>query len=152
MKASLEHETDSLVTRRKAAPSRAGTALSRILLFFEDLIKVPVFGCQHCGECLLSHTALICCQRCPKRMRNGPCGGTRANGHCEVYPERRCVWVRIHRRAARWGRLPLLNRLEKIHDWEMEKTSAWLNVARGDIEPPAWIVRKEKRHDPERKT
>jgi hypothetical protein len=25
----------------------------------EKLIKDPLFACQHCGQCILSHTALI---------------------------------------------------------------------------------------------
>lgn len=117
------------------------------MLFFEDLIKVPLFRCQHCGECLLSHTAFICCQRCPKRLRNGPCGGTSADGHCEVYPERLCIWYRIHRRAKRLRRLPLLNRIEKIHNWELEKSAAWLNVWRGEIDPPVLFLKKDHQHD-----
>src|SRR5512147_338245 len=70
--------------------------LSRFLLFLEDLVKVPLFHCQHCGECVLSSTAFICSQNCPKRLRNGPCGGTRDDGTCEVYPDRKCVWYRIY--------------------------------------------------------
>jgi hypothetical protein len=30
---------------------------------------------------------------CPKKMRNGPCGGVRADGGCEVKPDMACVWV-----------------------------------------------------------
>lgn len=147
-----EKERDPLVTTQKNRPSAGRRRWSRVLLFFEDLVKVPLFRCQHCGECLLSHTALICSQRCPKRMRNGPCGGTRENGRCEVFPERRCVWLRIYRRARLWRRLPLLKRIERIHNWELEKTSAWLNVLGRDIEPPVWFLKKDNRHDPEGKT
>ena len=142
---------DELVSRRRSRPSRGRDRLSRVMLFFEDLVKVPLFRCQHCGECRLSHTAFICSQRCPKRLRNGPCGGTRANGHCEVYPERKCIWLRIYRRAARWRRLPLLRSVERIHNWELEKTSAWLNMFEGDIEPPVWLVPREVADDAEGK-
>ena len=30
---------------------------------------------------------------CPKLMRNGPCGGVRDDGNCEVKPDMKCVWV-----------------------------------------------------------
>jgi hypothetical protein len=120
--------------------------LSRVMLTGENCIKVPVFGCQRCGECLLSHTAFICCQRCPKRLRNGPCGGTRDNGHCEVFPERFCVWYRIHNRARFLRRTVMLNNTERIHNWKLEKTSAWLNVFTRRIPPPALFI-KRRRHE-----
>lgn len=63
----------------------------------EKLIKDPLFGCRHCGQCMLSHTKLICPMNCPKGLRNGPCGGT-LDGMCEVLPDRKCVWTRIDKR------------------------------------------------------
>lgn len=122
---------------------------------FEDIVKVPLFRCQRCGECILSHTAFICSQRCPKRIRNGPCGGTGEGGTCEVFPERKCVWYRIYHRAKRFGRLPLLYRTESIHNWELEHTSAWMNVWTKRIEPPVFFIKRglKKRerttHEPE---
>ena len=116
---------------------------SRLLLFFEDLVKVPLFHCQHCGECILSSTAFICSQNCPKRVRNGPCGGTREDGSCEVYPERKCVWYRIYMRSARLHRISLLYKLQRIHNWNLENTSAWLNVFKKRIDPPVWFVRHD---------
>ena len=117
--------------------------LSRILLFFEDLIKVPLFGCQHCGECILSSTAFICSQRCPKRMRNGPCGGTRDDGTCEVFRDRACVWHRIHSRSRMLHRVSLLYKMNVLHNWDLEKTSAWLNVFEGRVKGPIWFVRND---------
>ncbi len=125
--------------------SRGEKILSRIMLFFEDIIKVPIFKCQHCGECLLSHTGFVCSQRCPKRLRNGPCGGTRENGHCEVYPERKCIWYLIYKRSKLFGRLPFLNRIEYMHNWNLEKSSAWLNVFTKRIEPPKFFIKKNER-------
>jgi hypothetical protein len=119
---------------------------SRIFLFFEDLIKVPLFRCQQCGECLLSSTAFICSQNCPKRLRNGPCGGTREDGSCEVFPDRKCVWYRIYYRSRMLHRMSLLYKVNRMHNWELERTSAWLNVLKGRAQKPIWFVR----HDDQR--
>ena len=138
------NRSDLLATRQKNSPSPIEKMLSRILLLFEDIIKVSLFRCQRCGECILSHTAFVCSQRCPKRLRNGPCGGTGKGGTCEVYPERKCIWCLIYRRAQLYRRIRLLNRIEKIHNWELEKTSAWLNVFNKRIESPTWFFRRKK--------
>jgi methylenetetrahydrofolate reductase (NADPH) len=143
----MSEKTDlqQLLTQKKQPPSTGEKRVSRALLFFEDMIKVPIFRCQKCGECILSHTAFICSQRCPKRMRNGPCGGTGDGGTCEVYPERKCIWHRIYNRSNRLHRMILLTRIEKIHNWELEKTAAWLNVIKKRIDPPILILRKKDR-------
>jgi len=136
----------------KGTPFARGTRrLSAAMLFFENMVKIPLFQCQRCGECVLSHTAFVCSQRCPKRLRNGPCGGTRPAGYCEVYPERRCIWHRIVRRSKWMGRTAFLCRMEKIHNWDLEKTSAWLNVFTGRIDPPTFFLRKKRMNDAERK-
>lgn len=68
-------------------------------LIFDKLVKEPLFGCQQCGQCLLSQSGYICPMTCPKGLRNGPCGGT-INGACEVVPDQPCVWLRIRDRDA----------------------------------------------------
>lgn len=120
-------------------------SFSRILLFFEDVVKVPLFRCQHCGECILSSTAFICCQNCPKRLRNGPCGGTGEDGSCEVYPERKCVWYRIYFRSKWLKRISLLYKINRIHNWNLEKTSAWLNVFKKRNDWPVLFVRHDRK-------
>jgi methylenetetrahydrofolate reductase (NADPH) len=132
------------VTYEKPSLSPQERKLSRFMLFFEDVVKVPLFGCQHCGECILSSTAFICSQQCPKRMRNGPCGGTGEGGTCEVYPERKCVWYRIYDRSKVLNRLSLLFPIKKIHNWNLEGTSAWLNVFKKRIDAPIWFVRNDQ--------
>jgi hypothetical protein len=117
---------------------------SRLMLFFEDLVKVPLFRCQHCGECILSSTAFICSQRCPKRLRNGPCGGTGEDGSCEVFPERKCVWYSIYYRSKWLHRVSLLYKINKIHNWNLEGTSSWLNVFKKRIDAPILWVRNDK--------
>jgi hypothetical protein len=68
---------------------------------------------------------------CPKTLRNGPCGGVRPNGHCEVKPEMKCVWVQGWQGAARMD-----DGLEKIRnvqlqvDYSIKGKSAWLRVVR----------------------
>lgn len=127
---------DVLLTRRP----RFARFASGLGLVIENLIKVPLYRCQRCGECVLSHTAFICSQRCPKRLRNGACGGTRPGGYCEVHPERRCIWYLIHARSRTLGRVAMLTEILQPHQWSLEKTSAWLNVFRGREEPPVWRV------------
>jgi hypothetical protein len=114
--------------------------LSAVGLVIENAVKVPLFRCQRCGECVLSHTAFICSQRCPKRLRNGACGGTRPGGYCEVYPERRCVWYAIYKRSRLLRRVPFLTERIEPHNWRLERTSAWLNVFRGREDWPAFRI------------
>ncbi|WP_109121098.1 methylenetetrahydrofolate reductase C-terminal domain-containing protein [Azospirillum sp. TSO22-1] len=74
---------------RRLGPPRA----ERLLLPAERAAKRFLFDCRMCGQCALSHTGMACPTNCAKGMRNGPCGGVRADGGCEVDPAMRCVWV-----------------------------------------------------------
>lgn len=136
-----------IATPQKREWSQGEKWISRIMLFFEDLIKIPLFRCQKCGECVLSRTAFICSKRCPKRLRNGPCGGTGEGGTCEVYPERKCIWYKIYYRSILLRRLPYLTYMVKAHNWSLEKTSAWLNVFTKRIDPPTLFRKRPKQHD-----
>jgi hypothetical protein len=118
--------------------------LSHVLLFLEDIIKVPLFRCQRCGECVLSSTAFICSQNCPKRLRNGPCGGTGEDGSCEVFPDRKCLWYRIYFRSRLLHRVSLLYKINSIHNWNLEKTSTWLNLFRGRIQGTILFLRNDE--------
>ena len=62
--------------------------------FVEKRVKGFMFDCRMCGQCVLSSTGMSCPMNCPKQLRNGPCGGVRANGNCEVEPDMPCVWVK----------------------------------------------------------
>ena len=98
----------------------------------EYAVKKPVFGCQMCGQCVLSSTGMSCPMNCPKNLRNGPCGGVRGDGRCEVKPEMRCVWVEAYERSQKmpdYGAdihhlVPPLNR-------QLQDTSAWINDLTG---------------------
>ncbi|MGZ4961049.1 MAG: methylenetetrahydrofolate reductase C-terminal domain-containing protein [Limisphaerales bacterium] len=98
--------------------------VARVEAFFKGMM----FDCHACGQCVLSQTALICPMSCPKGLRNGPCGGT-LNGECEVYPDKQCVWVRIHRRTAR-GSLACPALLPSP-DARLFNTSSYLNHLAG---------------------
>ena len=92
----------------------------------ELAIKKPLFGCQACGNCVLSHTEYVCPQTCPKQLRNGPCGGTRG-GWCEVVPDQPCVWVSVYARARSAGRLEALKVYVPPPDRQLQSTSSWIN-------------------------
>ena len=38
---------------------------------------------------------LACPMNCAKQLRNGPCGGVRNDGGCEVKPQMNCVWLDV---------------------------------------------------------
>lgn len=67
--------------------------------------------CGTCGDCFLDRTGGICpVVRCAKGLLNGPCGGTRRGGKCEIDPEKDCAWVLIYRRLEKQGRLDLMRK------------------------------------------
>ena len=67
--------------------------------------------CGACGDCVLYWTGGICpVVRCAKGLLNGPCGGTRKGGKCEIDLEKDCAWVLIYRRLEKQGRLDLMRK------------------------------------------
>jgi len=80
--------------------SQGKMTFAKTIARLEALFKGMMFDCRACGQCVLGKTGLICPMSCPKGLRNGPCGGT-LNGECEVYPDKPCVWVRIHNRVGK---------------------------------------------------
>jgi len=112
--------------------------VDRPMAAMERLVKGVLFDCQMCGQCVLSSTGMSCPMNCPKQLRNGPCGGVRDNGHCEVKPEMRCVWVEAHAGATRIpGGLDSLAQVQHAVDRRLQGHSAWLRVVREKTAPPA---------------
>ena len=97
----------------------------------ERAVKGLLFDCQMCGQCALSSTGMSCSMNCPKNLRNGPCGGVREGGFCEVKPEMRCVWVEAFAGSQRMkeGR-ELIKVVQLPVDRRLQGRSSWLIVAR----------------------
>lgn len=108
----------------------------------EEVGKQAVFDCQMCGQCILHSTGMTCSMTCPKNLRNGPCGGVRTNGHCEVKPEMRCVWVQAFERSQHmpeYGHEMLV--IQPPVNRQLQGTSSWINMLH-DIDtqnPTGWI-------------
>jgi hypothetical protein len=94
--------------------------------FVERRVKGFLFDCRMCGQCILSATGMSCPMNCPKRLRNGPCGGVRANGNCEVEPDMPCVWVQAWEGSRRMQGGDAILAVQKPVDYSLRETSAWL--------------------------
>ncbi len=110
--------------------------LEKPVALVEKAVKGLLFDCQMCGQCALSSTGMSCSMNCPKTIRNGPCGGVRANGNCEVKPEMRCVWVEAFEGSQRMqaGR-EAIKVVQFAVDGRLQGSSSWLRVAREKSEP-----------------
>jgi len=105
--------------------------LERPTAAVERSVKGFLFDCRMCGQCILSSTGMSCPMNCPKNLRNGPCGGVRANGHCEVRPEMKCVWVQAVAGATRIpGGMQALQNVQVAVDRRLQGKSSWLRVVR----------------------
>jgi hypothetical protein len=105
--------------------------LERPVAAAEHAIKGLLFDCRMCGQCVLSSTGMSCPMNCPKNLRNGPCGGVRSDGYCEVHPDMMCVW---HEAIAGSARIPggadALRAVQPAIDRRLQGRSSWLRVAR----------------------
>ncbi len=107
--------------------------LERPVAAVERAAKGALFDCRMCGQCILSSTGMSCPMNCPKGLRNGPCGGVRANGNCEIYPEMPCVWVEAWKGAQRMDQgSRAMAQVQPPVDHRRKGQSSWLAVARGE--------------------
>jgi hypothetical protein len=110
--------------------------LERPVAGVERAVKGLLFDCRMCGQCVLSSTGMSCPMNCPKTLRNGPCGGVRADGNCEVKPDMRCVWVEAYRGAERIpGGVAAMGEVQFAVDQRLQGRSSWLRVVRERTEP-----------------
>jgi hypothetical protein len=124
---------------KRLRPRLAERALTR----GEEQIKGYAFNCQMCGQCILHSTGMTCPMTCPKNLRNGPCGGVRPDGRCEVIPEMPCVWVQAWERSRQM--LIYADQIQTVQpplNRALQGTSAWANLAEGrDARtPPGWSL------------
>ena len=105
--------------------------LDNLFLSIEKPVKGFLFDSRSCGQCTLNITGMSCPMNCPKTMRNGPCGGVRPDGTCEVKPDMPCVWV-----VARDGNRRMDKNEHAIElvlppvDARLQGTSAWMRKVR----------------------
>ncbi len=104
---------------------------SKILRLPEEAFKRPVFNCQSCGQCVLHYSGMTCPMNCPKNLRNGPCGGVRLNGKCEVKPQNDCVWVKAYQRSQKTFYSKEIYRLNPPVDWRLHDMTSWVTFAVG---------------------
>lgn len=105
-----------------------GGWVERAFIDGERVSKIPVFDCRMCGQCVLHSTGMTCPMTCPKNLRNGPCGGVRPDGHCEIIPEMPCIWVQAWERSKRMsGSGTEMRTLLPPLDGRLQGTSAWVN-------------------------
>jgi hypothetical protein len=109
-----------------------GRRLDKPITLVERTVKQFFFDCQMCGDCVLSKTGMSCPMNCPKTIRNGPCGGVRADGMCEVEPQMRCVWVEAWDGAKRMKSGDNIKQTLLMFDHRNKGKSSWLKVARDE--------------------
>jgi methylenetetrahydrofolate reductase (NADPH) len=102
-------------------------AAAHTLEKLELAIKLPLFGCQACGNCVLGEMEYVCPMTCPKNLRNGPCGGT-FNGMCEVLPDKPCIWVKVYDTAKATNRLEGLKTYIPPRNLYLKGTSSFINL------------------------
>ncbi|MEZ5785739.1 MAG: methylenetetrahydrofolate reductase C-terminal domain-containing protein [Xanthobacteraceae bacterium] len=126
----------------------------RLLTPVERAAKGFLFDCKMCGQCVLSSTGMACPMNCAKQMRNGPCGGVRPDGNCEVVPTMPCVWVEategLHhiaagRESSTSGAAPHAPAPASQHaarwllgpvDHRQHQRSSWVKLIDGALPPP----------------
>ena len=105
--------------------------IERPVAAVERAVKGFLFDCRMCGQCVLGSTGMSCPMNCPKELRNGPCGGVRADGQCEVDAQMKCVWVEAIAGSARMRDGTAAVRVVQFAvDRRLEGRSSWLEAAR----------------------
>jgi ferredoxin len=103
-------------------------------LTMREELGVWASRCAACGDCVLDETFGLCpVARCAKSLMNGPCGGTRRDGKCEIDENVDCVWTLIIERAERRGAVESLATVRKPKNWSNSQHGGPKRVVREDI-------------------
>ena len=114
--------------------SRIGYArLEKPTVMVERVVKGFFFDCHMCGQCVLGSTGMSCPMNCPKALRNGPCGGVRPDGNCEVLPDMRCVWVEAWEGSRRMRGGDAIQSVQLSIDNQLQGHSSWLREVREKV-------------------
>ncbi len=116
-----------------AAPGLARLGVGRLerpVAALEAGVKGFLFDCRMCGDCVLSKTGMSCPMNCPKGLRNGPCGGVRSDGNCEVYPDMPCVWALAYEGSLGMREGQAIAEILPPVNHALKGSSAWLRLAR----------------------
>jgi methylenetetrahydrofolate reductase (NADPH) len=99
----------------------------------EYLPKRILYGCRMCGDCLLYACGFLCYQSgCPKKIANGPCGGS-MDGYCEVFPDKKlCFWVKVYNnmKGVRHN-ITFVTPPIPTRDMKLDRTCSWINFFLG---------------------
>jgi len=118
---------------RSICKSIDGSSMEHAFTRFEHLIKVLLFDCENCGDCALFELAFLCpMSQCPKKQRNGACGGS-FEGWCEAYPnKKKCIYVRAYARLKKYGEEETLRDIYvPPANWDFYHTASWINFFLG---------------------
>lgn len=114
-----------------------GSRLDRPITWVEAKIKGALFDCKMCGNCVLSSTGMTCPMNCPKTIRNGPCGGVREDGGCEVKPEMKCVWVDAWNGSQKMKHSHEIELIQFAPNHQHKGSSAWIRLSKENVEEKA---------------
>ncbi len=107
--------------------------LEKPTVLVERAVKGFLFDCRMCGQCVLGSTGMSCPMNCPKALRNGPCGGVRADGNCEVLRDMRCVWVEAAEGSRRMRGGDAIKSVQVCIDNRLQGRSSWLREVRETV-------------------
>jgi hypothetical protein len=93
-------------------------ALNTMFMGLDRDIALYEERCRSCGNCQLGFTGGICpITCCAKSILNGPCGGTKLDGSCEVSKDIPCAWNQIFERLKSQDRLENIISIHPPMDW-----------------------------------